>query len=53
MNYMGQVFHASQFKSGKDFAGKKVIVVGACTSAFDVCCNLYDHGAGKTYLLAA
>ncbi|KZV68886.1 FAD/NAD(P)-binding domain-containing protein [Peniophora sp. CONT] len=46
--YKGQVLHASAFKIGRDFTGKKVVVVGACTSAFDVCSNLYDSGANVT-----
>lgn len=28
----GEIFHSSQFGSARDYIGKKVVVVGACTS---------------------
>ncbi|KAI3605508.1 flavin-binding monooxygenase-like protein [Moniliophthora roreri] len=30
--FKGKIFHSSNFKSARDFAGKKAIVVGACNS---------------------
>ena len=30
--FRGQVYHSSEYRSGKDFKGKKAIVVGACNS---------------------
>lgn len=33
----GKIVHSGKFTSGKDWQGKKVVVVGACTSAHDIC----------------
>jgi cation diffusion facilitator CzcD-associated flavoprotein CzcO len=30
--FKGQVLHSTEFKHAKDHAGKKVVVIGACTS---------------------
>lgn len=30
--FKGQIIHSTEFKSGKDMIGKKVVVIGACTS---------------------
>ena len=35
-SWKGEIVHSSQHRGGKGLAGKKVLVVGACTSAFDV-----------------
>ncbi|THH30839.1 hypothetical protein EUX98_g3351 [Antrodiella citrinella] len=41
-NFRGQVMHSGEFTSAKDYIGKKVVVVGACTSGHDIA---YDCGA--------
>ncbi|TCD66290.1 hypothetical protein EIP91_001581 [Steccherinum ochraceum] len=41
-NFEGEVIHSSKFKSAKDYIGKKVAIVGACTSGHDIG---YDCGA--------
>ena len=45
--FQGVILHTSQFVSGQDYVGKKVVVVGSSTSAHDVAKDLYDHGVGK------
>ncbi|KAH9484720.1 Indole-3-pyruvate monooxygenase YUCCA1 [Psilocybe cubensis] len=44
--FKGQILHSSQHKRALDHAGKKVIIVGACTSAHDIAVDYYDHGVG-------
>ncbi|CAN8252297.1 unnamed protein product [Cochlearia groenlandica] len=39
------VKHTSQYKSGGDFAGKKVLVVGCGNSGMEVCLDLCNFGA--------
>ncbi|ETW79334.1 hypothetical protein HETIRDRAFT_50006 [Heterobasidion irregulare TC 32-1] len=46
--FRGQVYHSSEFRSGKYFKGKKAIVVGACNSGHDIAHDLYDYGADVT-----
>ncbi|THH30834.1 hypothetical protein EUX98_g3356 [Antrodiella citrinella] len=41
-NFKGEVMHSSKFKSAKDYIGKKIVIVGACTSGHDIA---YDCGA--------
>ncbi|CDO69820.1 hypothetical protein BN946_scf184803.g18 [Trametes cinnabarina] len=46
--YQGQVLHSIYHNSGKDHIGKKVLVVGACTSAHDICADYVEHGVDVT-----
>ncbi|KDQ16836.1 hypothetical protein BOTBODRAFT_53899 [Botryobasidium botryosum FD-172 SS1] len=46
--FQGPVMHSSQFKNGKEFGGKKVVVVGACNSAMDISLDLQQNGADVT-----
>ncbi|KAF2564113.1 hypothetical protein F2Q70_00018687 [Brassica cretica] len=41
----GVVKHTSQYKTGGDFAGKKVLVVGCGNSGMEVCLDLCNFGA--------
>lgn len=43
--FMGQVIHACDHKSGKDFKGKQVLVVGCGNSGMEVCLDLCNHCA--------
>ncbi|RWR97304.1 putative indole-3-pyruvate monooxygenase YUCCA5 [Cinnamomum micranthum f. kanehirae] len=43
--FMGQVIHACDYKSGKDFKGKQVLVVGCGNSGMEVCLDLCNHSA--------
>lgn len=40
--------HSAQHDKATDHQGKKVVVVGACTSAFDICVDYVDHGVDVT-----
>ncbi|KAI0653806.1 FAD/NAD-P-binding domain-containing protein [Cubamyces menziesii] len=46
--YQGQVLHSIFHNSAKDHIGKKVLVVGACTSAHDICADYVEHGVDVT-----
>ncbi|KAF8345497.1 hypothetical protein F5887DRAFT_1158732 [Amanita rubescens] len=46
--FRGQILHSVQYKRATDHAGKKVVVVGACTSAHDIACDCYTHGIDVT-----
>lgn len=48
--FKGKVIHSKYYKSGSEFAGKNVLVVGSGTSAFDMCYDLYLRGARPTML---
>ncbi|KAF8629326.1 hypothetical protein AX15_003509 [Amanita polypyramis BW_CC] len=57
--FKGQILHSSQHKRAKDHAGKKVVVVGACTSAHDIAHDYYIHDVdvtmyqrGPTYIMS-
>ncbi|KAJ7490350.1 hypothetical protein B0H11DRAFT_2010164 [Mycena galericulata] len=56
--FKGQILHSSQHKKATDHQGKKVVVIGACTSAHDICADYYEHGVdvtmfqrGSTYVM--
>jgi cation diffusion facilitator CzcD-associated flavoprotein CzcO len=44
--FQGQILHSTQHKDALDHAGKKVAVIGACTSAHDLAADYADHGVG-------
>ncbi|KAF8558672.1 FAD/NAD(P)-binding domain-containing protein [Imleria badia] len=48
--YCGSVLHSTQFTSGTEYEGKKVIVVGACNSAHDIAHDLCRHGCDVTMI---
>lgn len=45
--FKGTIVHSSQHKTGRDWVGKKAVVVGACTSAHDISKDFYDQGVGS------
>ncbi|KAH8823482.1 hypothetical protein DL96DRAFT_1683551 [Flagelloscypha sp. PMI_526] len=47
-DFKGQVLHSSQYQKAEDHKGKKVLVVGACTSAHDICSDYVQHGVDVT-----
>lgn len=49
--FAGQILHSSQHKSARDHIGKKVVVVGACTSGRFTWRMLRNGRADGTYLL--
>ncbi|KAH7104798.1 FAD/NAD-binding domain-containing protein [Auriculariales sp. MPI-PUGE-AT-0066] len=48
--FKGSILHFTSFKTGRDFVGKKVLVVGACTSGHDVSADLHAAGVDVTML---
>ena len=49
-NFKGKVIHSKYYRSGAEFEGQNVLVVGSGTSAFDMCYDLYLRGANPTML---
>ena len=47
-SFAGQKLHSKHFRSGEDFAGQRVLVIGSATSAFDICLDLHRNGAFPT-----
>jgi cation diffusion facilitator CzcD-associated flavoprotein CzcO len=43
--FTGNIVHSSQYKTGKDFSGQKVLVVGFGNSACEIAIDLYEQGA--------
>ncbi|KAJ6502848.1 hypothetical protein C8R47DRAFT_1007901 [Mycena vitilis] len=46
--FKGDILHSTQHKRAEDHLGKKVVVVGACTSAHDIAADYYEHGVDVT-----
>ncbi|KAF7324570.1 Flavin-containing monooxygenase [Mycena kentingensis (nom. inval.)] len=46
--FKGEVLHSTQHKRAQDYQGKKVVVVGACTSAHDIAEDCYNNGVDVT-----
>lgn len=47
-SFKGEVMHSSAYKNGKNFQGKKAVVVGSNTSAHDIAEDLWECGAEVT-----
>ncbi|KAI0055332.1 FAD/NAD(P)-binding domain-containing protein [Artomyces pyxidatus] len=47
-DFEGKIMHSGQFTTARDYLGKKVVVVGACTSGHDIAKDLCDHGVDVT-----
>ncbi|KAK9946706.1 hypothetical protein M0R45_012154 [Rubus argutus] len=45
MDFGGPIRHTSLYKSGEEFRGKKVLVVGCGNSGMEVCLDLCNHNA--------
>lgn len=43
--FAGRIMHSSQYKTGKDFAGQNVLVVGFGNSACEIAIDLFEQGA--------
>lgn len=43
--FPGKILHSYQYKTGKDFKGEKVLVVGFGNSACEIAIDLYEQGA--------
>jgi indole-3-pyruvate monooxygenase len=44
-SFMGRIMHSYGYKTGKDFKGQKVLVVGFGNSACEIAIDLYEQGA--------
>jgi len=47
-SFKGQVLHSLHHEKATNHAGKKVVVIGSCTSAHDICVDYADHGIDVT-----
>jgi len=45
--FEGELIHSLQYTTAKKYAGKKVVVIGACTSGHDISLDLASHGVGQ------
>ena len=43
--FQGKILHSSAYKTGRDFKGQKVLVVGFGNSACEIAIDLYEQGA--------
>ncbi|KAF5196864.1 Flavin-containing monooxygenase [Thalictrum thalictroides] len=43
--FKGHITHACEYKSGEDYQGKRVLVVGCGNSGMEVCLDLCNHNA--------
>jgi putative flavoprotein involved in K+ transport len=48
--FQGEQYHSSRFKTGAPYRGKHCIVVGANSSAHDMCADLWEHDAHVTMI---
>ncbi|XP_056169216.1 probable indole-3-pyruvate monooxygenase YUCCA10 isoform X2 [Syzygium oleosum] len=44
-SFGGKAMHSTEYKNGKEFAKKKVLVVGSGNSGMEIALDLADHGA--------
>jgi cation diffusion facilitator CzcD-associated flavoprotein CzcO len=44
-DFGGKVLHSSKFRTGVDYRGQRVMVIGSATSAHDISLDLADNGA--------
>ena len=49
-DFRGKLLHSSEYRSGKDFAGKRALVIGAASSGHDVAVDLWEAGAEVTMI---
>lgn len=49
--FQGEVWHSNAHGTGRDFVGKKALVVGAGNSAHDIAHDFYEQGASEVTLL--
>ncbi|KAJ7624512.1 hypothetical protein FB45DRAFT_1086278 [Roridomyces roridus] len=47
-SFKGQILHSTKHKHALDHTGKKVLIIGACTSAHDIAIDYYRHGVDVT-----
>lgn len=47
-NFLGRQLHSSEYRTGSDFSGQSVVIIGATNSAHDIAVDLVNHGAAPT-----
>ncbi|MHA7300872.1 NAD(P)-binding domain-containing protein [Pseudarthrobacter sp. MDT1-22] len=47
-SFLGEQRHSSEHPGGRDWSGKKAVVIGSNNSAHDICADLWEHGADVT-----
>jgi indole-3-pyruvate monooxygenase len=47
-SFPGKILHSSQYRTGRDFAGRQVLVVGFGNSACEIALDLYEQGAAPS-----
>ncbi|KAI3885517.1 hypothetical protein MKW92_042622, partial [Papaver armeniacum] len=50
-SFPGNILHSSEFKSGKEYDGKKVLVVGCGNSGMEIAYDLSNHGASTSIVI--
>ncbi|CAK9161090.1 unnamed protein product [Ilex paraguariensis] len=50
-DFGGKIVHTSLYKSGDDFRGKRVLVVGCGNSGMEVCLDLCNHNASPSLVV--
>ena len=48
--FAGEIVHSGAYRNARPFAGRRVLVVGAGSSAFDICIDLVEGGASSVAL---
>ncbi len=48
--FRGEYYHSSRHVSGAAYRGKRCLVLGANSSAHDICADLWEHGAEVTMI---
>ncbi|GAB4847742.1 hypothetical protein Ancab_026804 [Ancistrocladus abbreviatus] len=51
LNFEGISLHSSQYKSGSNFRGKDVLVIGCGNSGMEICYDLANHGARSSIVV--
>lgn len=44
-NYQGRLIHSSEYKTGRDFSGQRVLVIGSGNSGSEIAIDLVEQGA--------
>ncbi|MBI5931638.1 MAG: NAD(P)/FAD-dependent oxidoreductase [Chloroflexi bacterium] len=44
--FQGKLIHSIEYKTGQDYAGKRVLVIGSGNSGSEIACDLAEQGAG-------
>lgn len=50
-SFPGKVIHSTQYKNGREFAGKSVLVIGSGNSGMEISLDLANHGASTSIVV--